>query len=217
VRGLAVIILLASGVGVAAMQAIVERDGSNLRQGPGTNYPVVRQSLSGEAFPVLTTSGNWLKVRIDADTEAWVRSDLVRVVAREHTEKEPYYPQGSYLVLSGIVGLGLGLSLLVYHVLVARQRNMDYAQRLERMTGPAYIDGVTAADLDRLRRAFGISSRRARRVYHRLYRDKLAVSGLKPSSDDETLRLTRLQSVMGLSGREVDLIRAQAERARRSR
>jgi hypothetical protein len=210
--------VLAAAAGAFGMQAIVDQDGSNLRQGPGTNYPVVRTAISGESFPVLATKGNWLKLRIDVDTEAWVRSDLVRVVARTDAgEHEPSYPQASYLVLAAVLALGLGLALLCYHMLVSQQKRRDYQQRLERLTGPTYIDGVAAADLDRLRRAFGISTGRAHRLYRHIYREKFAVSGLKPMSEEEKERLVKLQNVMGLSEREVGLITSQVRRTRAAR
>ena len=210
-------LVIAAAAGSLGMQAIVDRDGANLRQGPGTDYPVVRTAISGESFPVLTTKGNWLKLRTDLATEAWIRSDLVRVVARtDGGEREPTYPQASYLVLAAVVALGLGLALLCYHMLVTSQKRRDYQQRLEKLTGPTYIDGVAAADLDRLRRAFGISTGRAHRLYRHIYREKFAVSGLKPMSEEEKERLVKLQNVMGLSEREVGVITSQVRRARAS-
>ncbi len=218
-RHLLILILLAAGVGGLEMQAIIETNGSNLRQGPGTDYPVVRSALSGESFPVLTTKGNWLKLRMDVDSEAWIRSDLVRVVGREANNGGDGldYPQAPYLVLFAAVAFGLGLALLCYHLLVASQRNEDYRQRLERFTGPTYVEGITAADLDRLRRAFGISSGRAQRLYRRIYREKFAVSQLKPMTESEREKFAKLQKVLGLSEREVGMITSQTRRAGRSR
>jgi uncharacterized protein YraI len=218
VRFLTLAVLIAAGVGGVGMQAIIERDGSNLRQGPGTDYPVVRTVLSGESFPVLSTKGNWLRLGIDADTEAWIRSDLVRVVTRGGSEavEAREYPESPYVALFAVVALGLGLALLFYHVLVARQRDADYRQRLERLTGPAYVEGITAADVDRLRRAFGVSTGKARRLYHRIYRDKFDVSRLKPMTESEREKFARLQAVLGLSEREVGLITSQSGRSRRS-
>jgi hypothetical protein len=126
------------------------------------------------------------------------------------------YPQSPYLALFAVVALGLGLALLFYHVLVARQRNLDYRQRLERLTGPTYVEGITAADVDRLRRAFGVSTGRARSLYRRIYRDKFDVSRLKPMTESERDKFARLQSVLGLSEREVGLITSQSGRSRRS-
>lgn len=211
--------LVIAVVGGAGMQAIVERNGSNLRQGPGVDYPVVRTALSGESFPILSTKGSWLRLGIDADTEAWVRSDLVRVVGREGGEEVevPGYPASPYLTLFVIMAFGLGLALLCYHVLVARQRNLDYRQRLERLTGPAYVEGITAADVDRLRCAFGVPMGRARRLYRSIYRDKFAVSRLKPMTDAEREKFARLQAVLGLSEREVGMITSQSGLSRRSR
>ncbi len=210
-------VLIAAGVGGVGMQAIIERDASNLRQGPGTDYPVVRTALSGESFPVLSTKGNWLRLGIDADTEAWIRSDLVRVVARggaDPTEAREY-SQSPYVALSAVMAFGLGLALLCYHVLVARQRNFDYRQRLERLTGPTYVEGITAADVDRLRCAFGVPMARARRLYRRIYRDKFNVSRLKPMTETEREKFARLQAVLGLSEREVGMITSQSGRSRR--
>ncbi len=44
----------------------------NLREGPGTNYKVVRSVQKGTSLTVLEDKGQWLHVRLEGGSEAWV-------------------------------------------------------------------------------------------------------------------------------------------------
>jgi curli biogenesis system outer membrane secretion channel CsgG len=44
----------------------------NLREGPGTNYKVVRNVQKGTSLTVLEDKGQWLHVRLEGGSEAWV-------------------------------------------------------------------------------------------------------------------------------------------------
>jgi curli biogenesis system outer membrane secretion channel CsgG len=44
----------------------------NLREGPGTNYKVVRNVQKGTSLTVLEDKGQWLHVRLEDRSEAWV-------------------------------------------------------------------------------------------------------------------------------------------------
>jgi type IV secretory pathway VirB10-like protein len=44
----------------------------NLREGPGTNYKVIGNLKKGTSLTILETKGNWLRVRLEDGSEAWV-------------------------------------------------------------------------------------------------------------------------------------------------
>jgi len=44
----------------------------NLRQGPGTNYKVIGSAQKGTSLTVLEDRGQWLHVRLESGSEAWV-------------------------------------------------------------------------------------------------------------------------------------------------
>lgn len=54
----------------------------NLRQGPGTRYPVLARLTRGEAVEVLRREGNWLKLRVvDNPRIGWMSAKLVTAKA----------------------------------------------------------------------------------------------------------------------------------------
>ncbi|MDF1536222.1 MAG: SH3 domain-containing protein [bacterium] len=52
----------------------------NVRQGPGTTYPVLFQAEKGEAFSLVRTEGLWCLITLDQGREAWVFGKLVDVL-----------------------------------------------------------------------------------------------------------------------------------------
>jgi uncharacterized protein YgiM (DUF1202 family) len=44
----------------------------NLREGPGTNYKVIRNVKKGTSLAILEAKGTWLRVRLEDGNEAWV-------------------------------------------------------------------------------------------------------------------------------------------------
>ena len=44
----------------------------NLREGPGTNYRVIGNAKKGTSLKILEVKGDWLRVRLEDGTEAWV-------------------------------------------------------------------------------------------------------------------------------------------------
>ncbi len=50
----------------------VEWDNVNLREGPGTNYKVIRNVKKGTSLGILEVKGTWLRVRLEDGIEAWV-------------------------------------------------------------------------------------------------------------------------------------------------
>lgn len=46
----------------------------NVRKGPGTNFPSAVKIYPGEKYELLEDSGNWLKIKVDEDTEGWIFS-----------------------------------------------------------------------------------------------------------------------------------------------
>ena len=47
-------------------------DSVNLREGPGKNYKVIRSVKKGTSLKILEVNGDWLRVRLDDGSTAWV-------------------------------------------------------------------------------------------------------------------------------------------------
>jgi uncharacterized protein YgiM (DUF1202 family) len=60
--------------------AIIQPASMNVRGGPGTNYGVVTTVRSGAALPILAVgpNGDWYKVQLDGQPEAWIAASLAR-------------------------------------------------------------------------------------------------------------------------------------------
>ncbi|UCG38281.1 MAG: SH3 domain-containing protein [bacterium] len=52
----------------------------NVRQGPGTSFPVLFQAQQGEEFNLLRTEGLWYLVKLPEGEEAWVFGRLADIV-----------------------------------------------------------------------------------------------------------------------------------------
>lgn len=51
----------------------------NVRQGPGTTYPILFQAEQGDEFPLRKTEGLWCLIQLEKGQEAWVFARLVDV------------------------------------------------------------------------------------------------------------------------------------------
>lgn len=54
---------------------------ANLRQGPGTNYPIVKQGKKNDTYPIVTKQNDWVKIQLSASKAAWVASWLTSLSA----------------------------------------------------------------------------------------------------------------------------------------
>ena len=61
-------------------------DSVNLREGPGLNYRVIGNAKKGTSLAVLEDRGNWLRVRLQDGSEAWV--------SKAATSEAPKPPSG---------------------------------------------------------------------------------------------------------------------------
>jgi uncharacterized protein YraI len=67
----------------------------NVRQGPGTTFPVLFQAEKGEEFTLVSTEGLWCLITLDQGREAWVFRKLVDILpgqrpgAQENSALEP--------------------------------------------------------------------------------------------------------------------------------
>lgn len=52
----------------------------NVRQGPGTTFPVLFQAEQGEEFTLVSTEGLWCLVTLDKGREAWLFRKLVDIL-----------------------------------------------------------------------------------------------------------------------------------------
>lgn len=57
---------------------------SNLREGPGTKFPVIEQPVAGTPFSVLEMRGEWLRVVLSGGPEGWVHAKNVRLGKSGH-------------------------------------------------------------------------------------------------------------------------------------
>ncbi len=60
---------------------VVNVDCANIRGGPGVNYNLISQVMSGDRLPVLEKSGDWYKVRLNSGAAGWIAGWLVTAVA----------------------------------------------------------------------------------------------------------------------------------------
>lgn len=61
--------------------AVVKTDVLNVRQGPGTSYPLVGQARREERLPILAVGQGWLRVELGNGKSGWVSSSLVELAA----------------------------------------------------------------------------------------------------------------------------------------
>jgi len=57
--------------------AAVKVKRANVRQGPGTDHPIVLTADKGVAFRILARKGDWVKVRTDEGDQGWVSRNLL--------------------------------------------------------------------------------------------------------------------------------------------
>lgn len=67
-------------VTVQAAPIAVPRRDMNIRQGPGTDYPIVGTALAGQAYPIIgrNAAGDWWQIRFDDDI-GWLYAPLVDI------------------------------------------------------------------------------------------------------------------------------------------
>ncbi|WP_349407988.1 SH3 domain-containing protein [Pseudalkalibacillus sp. SCS-8] len=54
-------------------------DGTNLRSGPSTSHPVIHRGDMGDQFPLVAKVGDWYKIRLENNKEAYVAGWIVSV------------------------------------------------------------------------------------------------------------------------------------------
>jgi len=69
---------------------VVEVDLLNIREGPGTNYPILNSLAKEEKFYVLgevvnSTGNKWLLIRSSPDSFGWVIGDQTYVMVQKET------------------------------------------------------------------------------------------------------------------------------------
>ncbi len=217
--------LLASALGAqesGQVKVLVARRWANVRAGPSTSSPVVRRVFEGEAFDMLEAKGEWIRVKLDEGTSGWIFRDLVTLQGTAPEVKPPseeptevptsadwvYVP---LFLLIGVVG-----TAAVYWWLSRRQKLLDYAGRLDRMTSSAYIDSVSREDVIRLTKAFGIGERAARAIARQTYLDRYKVSSYHQKlTEKEKGSFRKLQTVLALTDEDVMRIMAKVYKSRR--
>ena len=68
-------------------------DNVNLREGPGTNYKVIRNVKKGTSLGILEVKGNWLRVRLEEGSEAWVNKSATSEASNSSPPPPPPPPK----------------------------------------------------------------------------------------------------------------------------
>lgn len=70
----------------------VEWANVNLREGPGTNYKIIRNVKKGTSLGILEVKGTWLRVRLEDGSEAWVNKSATSEVSNSSPSPPPPKP-----------------------------------------------------------------------------------------------------------------------------
>lgn len=214
-------LLLSLAFAAPPQKGVIVRGWANARAGPGRSFPVVKRVYEGEEFEVLEVRDQWVKLQLDAGTTGWVFSDLVQLTtatATDTTQAAPTPVQRSkdWLYVPLFLFMGVAGTALVYWALSRRRKLLDYADRLDRLTGAAYIDSVSREDVVRLTRAFGVSDRTAKSIARQIYLERYKVSSSHQKiTDKEKGAFRKLQTVLALSDEDVMHIMAKVYKRRR--
>ncbi len=73
----------------SSQTVVVNVDCANIRGGPGANYNLVSQVVSGNCLTVLEKSGDWYKVRLNTGSTGWIAGWLVTVAAAAAPPQQP--------------------------------------------------------------------------------------------------------------------------------
>jgi len=197
--------------------AIVLRQWGNVRTRPTTSSSIIRRAYEGEELEVIEERNAWVKVSLEGEGAGWIFGDLVRIVVAEGEVEDPETAFPFWMYLPGLFIVGLLCSGVVYFWLSRKQRTIDYAGRLDRMTSAGYIETASRDDVIRLTRAFGLPDRTARGVARQTYLDRYVVSSShRRLTEKEKGSFRKLQSVLQLSDEEVMRIMAKAYKGKRS-
>ncbi|WP_273484088.1 N-acetylmuramoyl-L-alanine amidase [Desulforamulus ruminis] len=77
--------------------AVVNVDNLNLRSGPGTQHSVAGQVSRGVSLPVVSRSGDWVQVRQNNGSTAWVAGWMVSTVNQPEPAQPPSSEQNGWL------------------------------------------------------------------------------------------------------------------------
>ncbi|MGZ3494406.1 MAG: SH3 domain-containing protein [Thermodesulfobacteriota bacterium] len=65
----------------------------NLREGPGTNYRVIGNAKKGTSLKILEAKGDWLRIRLEDGTEAWVNRLATSEASGSNSSPPPTPPK----------------------------------------------------------------------------------------------------------------------------
>lgn len=79
----------------------VLNNGTNLREGPGTNFPVIGRANQGDSFQVLKTEGDWFQIALSNGKTAYIAGWIVSVEGADPVLKNSIdtYLQGKKIVI----------------------------------------------------------------------------------------------------------------------
>lgn len=76
-------------------------EGTNLREGPGTNFAVVSRANQGDTFDVLETEGDWFQIALESGKTAYIAGWIVFAEGTANVERQGIqsYLQGKKIVI----------------------------------------------------------------------------------------------------------------------
>lgn len=69
-------------------EVIVNVTTANIRQGPGTTYPVVSKVKSGTILGFISSSGGWYEVLLADNSRGWISGNIVKLITESEEEEE---------------------------------------------------------------------------------------------------------------------------------
>lgn len=78
---------------------IISSDQTNIREGPGLSYSKIGQVNSGDTFPVIKESGDWIQIQLKNDEKGWVANWLVTF--EQSTDSSLELKKGKSISISG--------------------------------------------------------------------------------------------------------------------
>lgn len=79
---------LVYGISVPTKGKVIADIGLNLREGPGTNYPIAIAIPFGSVVDIVSTSGIWYKVNYGSYTGKYCSSTYLEIIETREAEQE---------------------------------------------------------------------------------------------------------------------------------
>jgi len=103
----------------------------NVRQGPGTTYPILIRADRNQEFELLSTEGLWCKILIDNGNEAWIYRNLVEIKSGNLPGKDTGAKSDSGDGTDGKTGHGISAARIVLLLVILTMAGIAVWRRKE--------------------------------------------------------------------------------------